>query len=153
VDRGGLADRLNPIVEPLVDKLGFSIVELRSGAAREALRVSLVIYRPQGVNLDDCATVYRAVLPRIEVSENRRDVHLEVSSPGLNRTIKSANEFGVFLGRGVKILVKTSGEWITGTIDSATDHSLELQNSSGRSEYEFKDIVKAQLDYSEEVGG
>ncbi len=153
MDRGGLADRLKPIVEPLVDRLGFSIVELRSGAAREALRVSLVIYRPQGVDLEDCTTVYRAVLSRIEVSENRRDVHLEVSSPGLNRTMKSTDEFGVFLGKGVKILLKTSGEWITGTIHSATDHSLVLQNAAGRSVYEFKDIAKAQLDYSEEVGG
>ncbi len=153
MDRGGLADRLKPIVEPLVDRLGFSMVELRSGAAREALRVSLVIYRPQGVDLEDCTTVYRAVLSRIEVSENRRDVHLEVSSPGLNRTMKSTDEFGVFLGKGVKILLKTSGEWITGTIHSATDHSLVLQNAAGRSVYEFKDIAKAQLDYSEEVGG
>ncbi len=153
MDRGGLADRLKPVVEPLVDKLGFSIVELRSGATRQALRVSLVIYRPEGVNLEDCTRVYRAVLPRIEVSENRRDVHLEVSSPGLSRTIRSTDEFEVFRGRGVKILMKSSGEWIAGTIHAATDHSLELQNSGGRFEYEFEDIAKAQLDYSEEVGG
>lgn len=153
MNRGGPADRLVPIVEPVVDKLGFSLVELRSGVARDALRVSMVIYRPEGVNLDDCSSVYRAVLPRIEVSENRRDVHLTVSSPGVDRTIRSTAEFSIFRGRAVRLLMNGSGEWTKGTIQTTTDHSVELAGASGRTEHDFNDIVKAQLDYSEEVGG
>ncbi len=140
------ADRLEPVVRPLVEKMGFEVVELRSGSARQALRVSLVIHKPGGVSLEDCSSVYRNVLPRIEVAENRRDVHLEVSSPGLSRELRSAEEFKVFAGSAVKVLSGGQAEWIEGTIAGSTEAAVVLEKAGKTTEHLYRDILKARLD-------
>ena len=151
MDRKRATDRLAPVVAPLVRQLGFSVVELASHATRDALRVHLVIYREGGVDLDDCTAVYKTLLPRIEVSEDRRDIQLTVSSPGLFRTIRSADEFALFGGRTARLLTRESPDWISGRILRSTDETVVIESSGREREFAFSDIIKAQLDSMQEV--
>lgn len=139
-------DRLLPVVQPLIAKMGYSIVELKSHTIRDAFRVNLIIYRVEGITLEDCSAVYRTLLPRLEVAENRRDIHLEVSSPGLFRTIKSAEEFRIFRGREVRILGNASPEWSGGIVLDASNESVVLDRDGTTFEYHYRDIIKAKLD-------
>ena len=146
-------DRLYPSVAPLIEKMGYSIVELISQRRRSgALHVHLVIYRPQGIGVQDCEEVYRAVLPRIEVSDDRRDVHLEVSSPGLTRNLKSADEFELFVGRRVKVLMDNSDEWVAGILGNTDETGITLRTSAGESRVDFSAIRKARLEDTREGG-
>ena len=66
----------------------------------------------------------------MEVVGDIRDVYFEVSSPGVNRDIKSAGEFAVFIGRSVKILCDGDSEWIYGDILNADDKNVILELSN-----------------------
>ena len=87
-------------VSPVVKAMGFSIVELESSVVSGRTHVHLVIYRPSGVSIDDCAEVHRTVQPRLETLMDDRDIALQVASPGVDRAIKSNIEYSVFVGRG-----------------------------------------------------
>ncbi len=78
--------------------------------------------------------------------EDSRDVHLEVSSPGISRNIKTTDEFKIFLGRKVKILNKNDSEWIHGMIDFVDNNSVNLNIDNGKVEISFEDINKAKLE-------
>ncbi len=133
-------------IEPVVEGLGFSVVEFTARRNRSNLTVNAVIYRESGVNLADCTTVYKTILPRIELLEDSRDVHLEVSSPGISRNIKTTDEFKIFPGRKVKILCKNDSEWIHGIIESVDDNSVNLNIETGTVSLSFADINKAKLE-------
>jgi len=162
-------------VEPLLAGMGIFLVELSIGRLKGVTRVSVVIHRkdrmpqgrgegmpqgrgegmPQGrgegAGIDDCAEVSRLLLPRLQTIEGLQDVSLEVSSPGIERTIRSPAEYAIFLGRGVRILSGTETDWFGGIIDRVEEGALWLKRGKEKRGFALAEIRKARLDYSVEV--
>jgi ribosome maturation factor RimP len=138
-------------VGPLLAGMGLFLVELSVGRLKGATRVNVVIHRKEGVGIDDCADVSRLLLPRLQTMEGLLDVSLEVSSPGIERTIRSQAEYEIFLGRGVRILSGTDTEWIGGIIDHVEGGALWLKKGKEKRGFALGEIRKARLDYSVEV--
>jgi ribosome maturation factor RimP len=144
---GVLAENVTPIVEGL----GFRVVELNTAVVSGRTHVTLVIYSAAGVGIDECAIVHRTVLPRLEVLMNDRDVALQVASPGIDRVLKDWHEFEIFTGRGVRILSRGQEEWTSGVVQKAGDQEVELAGPSGVTTVRYAEIQKAKLDYTQEV--
>lgn len=72
--------------------------DFRSGILR------LVLDRPEGVTLDDCARVSRLASAVLDAEDfgDRRYV-LEVSSPGLDRQLYRPQDYERFVGRRVRV--------------------------------------------------
>ncbi len=138
-------------LKPIVQGLGYDLVELKQHIVKGVLHISLVIYKKDGVGIDDCSEVHNAVLSRIEIIEDSRDIHLEVSSPGVNRTLKTVDEFTVFMDNWIKVMRKGASDWIRGTILDADENSVTLKNEETTFTVPFESIQKAKLDYS--LGG
>jgi len=151
----GTADRqteLQTEIGALVEELGFQVVELHSAMVKGRLHLDLVIYRSEGVSIDDCASVHKVIMPRAELLLDNRDVAVQVSSPGIDRVLKDNRELAVFTGRGVRILTRDSDDWVGGIVDSASDREVFLRSGEQRTSIAFEAIQKARLDYSQEVG-
>ena len=64
----------------------------------------LFIDKPDGISLDDCESVSRQVSLLLDVEDPiSEDYVLEISSPGLNRTLKKYDHYQKFLNSEVKI--------------------------------------------------
>ena len=133
-------------IEPVVEGLGFSLVEFSSHRNRSNLTVNAIIYSKNGVGLEECSRVYKTILPRIELLEDTRNINLEVSSPGLSRNIKFIEEFGIFVGKRVKILKKDESGWIHGRIISVDNNSVKINEDKNAITVSFEDINKAKLE-------
>ena len=60
--------------------------------------------------MDDCATVSRAVEPKLEASGQAAENYvLEVSSPGVERPLRTASDWRRFAGRAAKVLSPALG--------------------------------------------
>lgn len=151
-DRQSLA--IEQTIEPLVAAEGFRVVELHARVVKGQLHVNLVLHGPVGTTIDDVAEVHRLVQPVIEESVGEgRDLNLEVSTPGIERTLKTTREFEVFVGRGVRIMLQSTQEWIGGIIASADAGAVEIDRSGEIERVPFTDVVKAKLDYTMEEEG
>ena len=103
---------LEALVRARVDALGFDLVELRRGGTARKPLLDVRIDRRDGskVSVDDCALVSRALEPELEASGLVRDDYvLEVSSPGLERPLRSAADWRRFAGRSAKVLSPALG--------------------------------------------
>lgn len=140
-------------IEALIAGMGFALVELRIGRTRGLSHVSIVIYRSEGVGIDECAAVSRNVYPRLRLLEELKDISLEVTSPGIDRVFKDTCEYALFRGRGVRVLLSGTGEWTGGIIDRAERETLYLRNAGRVREIPFASIRKAKLDSAEEKTG
>ena len=134
-------------LDPVVRGLGYSIVELSAARRQGVFHVVLVIYRDDGVNVQACADIHRAIYPRLEVLHPDADIQLEVSSPGIYRNFKSPREFAIFAGCRVKLLLEGEGEWRKGIIGTSSGASVSLDSDGSVVEVEFAVIRKAKLDY------
>lgn len=92
------------LIEPVVNGLGFEVVdiEFRPHASNGLLRV--YIDQKKGIQLEDCEAVSRQLSAMLDV-EDPIPGHftLEVSSPGLDRSLRKAEDFEQFAGEIVKI--------------------------------------------------
>jgi ribosome maturation factor RimP len=101
-------------------------------------RFCVYVDHPQGVDHTLCqrvSDVLRGYLDRYGV---------EVSSPGLERPLRTRSHFERALGRKVK--VKTAGGRARGQVMSAGERSLQLSNATGEPvEIPYDEIVRANL--------
>ena len=103
---------LQDIVEQTVTGLGYELVEIERSAGG-LLRITIDIPWVPGqsaepaqlINVEDCEKVTRQLHFALEVDgvEYRR---LEVSSPGIDRPLKSEKDFERFAGEVVDIVLK-----------------------------------------------
>ena len=137
-------NELFAVVNPVCEGYSVKLVQLNSAVVRTSLQVRIVLYKKGGITIDSCTEISRAVMPRIEVWADNRDVNLEVSSPGVGRVLKDAWEFQVFIDEKINILVEN--DWIEGTIIAADKNCVIIQSDGQNTEYRYEQIQKAKLD-------
>ena len=103
---------LEDVVRMEVDAQGFDLVELRRGGTARRPILDVRIDRRDGtkVTIDDCAQVSRALEPRLDASGLVGGPYvLEVSSPGVERVLRSASDWRRFAGRRARVLSPALG--------------------------------------------
>jgi ribosome maturation factor RimP len=96
-----LGDALETLVTTELDSLGFDLVEFRRRGSRARPVLEVRIERRDGAPLavDDCAQVSRAIEARLDESHLAGERYvLEVSSPGVERPLRTAAEWRRFVG-------------------------------------------------------
>lgn len=132
-------------VAPVITGLGYKPVEIAGQKSGKRYHISIIITGENGIGLKDCEKVHKAVLPRLELLLDDRDLHVEVSSPGISRNLKSGSEFIQFSGSSVRVLPEESAEWITGTITGADESGVTLSTPDGVRLFSYSAIRKAKL--------
>ncbi len=100
-----LDSRIQNLIEPTVGDLGFEIVRVRiSGKKQISMQVMVEQKDGQGMTVDDCATISRAISALLDVEDPVKGAFtLEVSSPGIDRPLVRMGDFDRFQGFQAKI--------------------------------------------------
>lgn len=94
---------LQGFLENTLAGLGYELVELERSAKGGLLRV--FIDKPGGITVEDCALVSNH-LGRVFTVENVNYERLEVSSPGLDRPLRTARDFARFAGQKARLKLR-----------------------------------------------
>jgi ribosome maturation factor RimP len=100
---GSVADVVTALAVPLAEQLGYSIwdVEYVREGADYYLRIT--IDNEEGITIDDCETFSRAIDPILDEADPIADsYHLEISSPGVERDIKTSEHIAYCTGEKVE---------------------------------------------------
>ena len=97
-----LRDALFVLLQPVVEGLGYELWELEYAAGRGSPVLRLYIDSPEGITVDDCERVSRAVSERLDADDPLPGQYtLEVSSPGFDRPLRTAAHFAPYVGEQV----------------------------------------------------
>lgn len=98
-------EQLQQKIEPAVIHAGYEIVELRFQKEFGTDTLTLFIYKKGGVELSDCETVSSIVNPILDEIDFTDDgYNFNVSSPGLDRPIRSMDDYRRNMGEDVEIV-------------------------------------------------
>ena len=98
-------EQLTGLVQPSLRHLGMHLVDLQWRPGRQSI-LRLVIDSDAGVTLDDCERVSNAVGAVLDAYDPIAGRYsLEVSSPGAERPIRSAEQWRAAVGRRVNVRV------------------------------------------------
>jgi ribosome maturation factor RimP len=136
-------------IEPVLEGLGFKLIELVVSRHRGSVQVRAVIYKTS-LGIDDCSIAHRAITPRLELTFPQEDIYLEVSSPGIDRLIKDGSEFVHYIGRGIRCYRTDISDWTAGILETADEKGIVLKMKESNIRLEFDIIAKAKLDSKQE---
>ena len=103
------ASTIQAVVEPVVVGLGYEYVGAEFGQAENGTTLRVYIDTPNGVEVDDCATVSRQLSAALDVDDVIAAAYLlEVSSPGLDRPLFTESHFAAQVGEEVKARTVTA---------------------------------------------
>ena len=135
-------------LKAILKGLSFDLIEMTVSRHRGSVQARLVIYNGAAIGTDDCTMAHRAVMPRLELAFSGQDVYLEVSSPGIDRSIKDGAEFAHYMGRGVRCYRTDISDWTAGILESADEKGITIKTKDETVRLEFDIIAKAKLDSS-----
>jgi ribosome maturation factor RimP len=103
-----IADRARSLLEPVLARDGYELVEVEWTRASGRWTLRLFIDRQGGVGIEDCQGVSRTVEPILDVEDFVDAAYdLEVSSPGLDRPLRKPEHFARYAGQ--RVVVKAFG--------------------------------------------
>lgn len=136
---------LQQLVGKTLEGLGYELVDLERSAKGRLLRVFMD--KPGGVNLDDCAAVSQH-LSRVLAVENVDYDRLEISSPGLDRPLRSERDFVRFAGSQARVKVRVPIEGqrnFVGVLRQAEGGKLRLEVEGRMVTIDLDNLEKARL--------
>ncbi|MEK6698121.1 MAG: ribosome maturation factor RimP [Nitrospirota bacterium] len=146
-----VVEDIRRLLDPILGSLGLSLwdIEFKKEGPRRILRVT--IDRESGVSLGDCEAVSRDLGAALDVEDAVSSSYtLEVSSPGLDRTLFKPEHFVRFAGKMIRIKTYQSidGQKVfRGRLLGAGETTVRLEpEKGGVLEIPFQEISKASLE-------
>jgi ribosome maturation factor RimP len=144
-----LRERLIALIEPVLARLGYELVELEYAAGRSHAVVRAFIDAPAGITVDDCERVSREVAALLDVEDPIPTTYtLEVSSPGFDRVLRTPAHFERFVGSRVFVELKApraGRRRYTGQLRVAGAAGIELEVDKQTVAMSYEEIGKARL--------
>jgi ribosome maturation factor RimP len=144
-----LRDALIALLKPVVEGLGVELWELEYVPGRGNGLLRLYIDSEEGVTLDDCERVSRAVSELLDVEDPVPGHYtLEVSSPGLERPLRTAAHFARHVGERVFVELAepvAARRRFKGLLVAAGGDLIEVEVDGRRHELPIAGIRKAHV--------
>jgi ribosome maturation factor RimP len=147
------SDRLRELLEPLVAAQGLDLEEIEVSKAGRRRMLRIVVDSEEGVELDACAEVSRAISDKLDETDAMGDEEyvLEVGSPGADRPLSEHRHYVRATGRLAKLQLNDGAELIARILVVDEDGlDLEVPGVKGRKptarRVEFADIAKARVE-------
>ncbi len=139
---------LNTLLETTVVGLGYELVDVEMSPRGRTIRVFIDDRsKESGIDVEDCAKVSNQLSRLFEV-ENIDFDRLEISSPGMDRVVKKADDFERFAGQDIQIKLRiphAGRRNFQGKLLGFKDGKVSLHLEKDDVELEFNNIEKARL--------
>ena len=130
-----ITNQIKELAAPLAEEHGLFVIdiELKTGSGNE-----LWVYldaEDRGINLDECAEISRELGFVIDAHELLKSKYrLNISSPGLSRSLSDARQYSKNIGRMIKLRYREGDETkkIIGMLEQASHQKLTVIETEGK---------------------
>lgn len=105
----------------------------------------IYLYKPEGVSIDDCEILHRAIDEEIDMLDIKESYYLEVSSLGYDKNLRTDREFEIFNNTKVSVQLYKPMEKekkFEGILIKRDQNTTVLKIENSEIIFENKDIAK-----------
>lgn len=149
--RQSLAEKITAIAERAAQREGIEVWEVEVLGSGRARVVRIFIDKPGGVTHGDCELISQQVGTVLDVEDivPGERYHLEVSSPGIERKLRKAEDFARFAGQRARVALREPRDGqkrFDALIQGVEGEDILLELKPGATErLRMSDIDKANL--------
>lgn len=143
-------EKVTEFAGPLAESMGLELLEVQFRREGHGWVLRLIIDCEDGINVDHCARVSRELSDYLDVEDFiEHAYHLEVSSPGLERTLYNIDDFIRFTGKKARVKLKRpldEQRVFVGEITSVDNGVITLKTEDNRVvDFLYDQVKKARL--------
>lgn len=149
METAGLREKLMGVVSEVAAELGYMIYEagvlLRGGSSRIIVKIDSL----DGISHRDCEEFSRSLSGTLDALNLLPNYSLEVSSPGLRRSLRKTEEFVRFKGAPVKIVYRDDDAYrvLKGIITDVSEAAVTIESEGRELKLDMDSIKSASLEY------
>ena len=141
-----IKDTVREAIEPTVTELGYRIWDVTYSKIGADYHLEITIDSDEGIGIEDCEKVHRAIDPIPDEADPIESFYyLDVSSPGLERELRTEEHILLSIGAAVEaklFAAKDGAKSVTGKLVSFEDGRVVIENEVGMVELEKSEISK-----------
>lgn len=138
-----LEERVRSLAESVLARHGAELVEVLVRRGRTQL-LRVVADREGGIDLETCARVSEELSRMLDADDPIAGRYtLEVTSPGLERPLRTPADFRRMMGRKVRVVLARAQH--EGTLEEVGEDRVRLGTARGSVEVPLADIAKAKV--------
>lgn len=141
-----MIDKIKRIVEPVVQDFNAELVGVTLKGAKRNYILIVFVDRIGGVTIEDCTKISRQLSKEQELDDLLgNNYRLEVSSPGMDRPLKTPQDFKRNVGRFLEIEFedKAGLHKLKGNLKKADEKLITLEDKNGAHDVPIHSIIKA----------
>ncbi len=139
---------LTSIVKLYIENMGYEFIDLKYGKRGPNWFLQIFTDKEGGINIDDCTEISRQLSYELDRYPDllKHAYLLEVSSPGLDRPLKTEKDFKRYVNEEINVVLADKRCSFEGKIVDSFNNILVLEDSDGRNrEISLDNIIKAHL--------
>ena len=125
-----IAETVAALLAPTVTGLGYQLWDVEYAKEGADYHLTVTIDTPEGITIDDCERVHRAIDPILDEADPIDDAYiLNVSSPGIERVLRTEAHLLASIGLRVEIRLFSAIDGqksLRGTLTEVSDSALVL---------------------------
>lgn len=146
-----IREKIRQIFSPILERQNIDFVDLEIHGSQKNLVIKVFVDEPGGIKIEKCGHLSIELRDALDIADviDNRNYRLEVSSPGLDRPLKSSRDFFRNLGRHVEITFAIDADKekkLSGKIAKAEEDAIDFEvDGNDLVRIPLADIKKAML--------
>ena len=149
-----IRDTVREAILPTVTELGYEIWDVTYSKVGADYHLEITIDSENGINIEDCEKVHRAIDPILdELDPIETFYYLDVSSPGVERELRTAEHISRSIGERVEAKLfapKDGRKSIIGTLSAFEEGKITIDEGENQILLAQNEISKLQTIYFED---
>ena len=142
----GIKETVRELVEPIAEELGYRIWDVTYSKIGADYHLEITIDSDEGINIEDCEKVHRAIDPVLDEQDPIEGFYyLEVSSPGIERELRTDEHIALSVGVKVEAKLfsqKDGRKTVVGILSSFEDGRVTIAAADAEVVLEKSEISK-----------
>ncbi len=122
--------------QEIAENLGYELVDVEYIKEGDYFFLRIFIHKDGGITLDDCQIFTQKISSELDEKDSSdQQYYLEVSSPGLDRPLKTDKDYNRNLGKEVELKLYKAFEnrkKIEGILKSFNEETFEIESEDGK---------------------
>lgn len=146
---GKISEQVFALVDPIARRLGLEVIEVLYEKKFDGMNLTVVIDKDGGVTIDDCERLHRAIdAPLDELDPIAESYTLNVSSPGIDRPLKTERDYRRNLNRKISVKLyspRDGKKTFSGVLVGYDDDAFTIEMEKGKQiSFYKKDTAKVE---------
>ena len=148
-----IEEKVENLIKKRIENIGYELYDVEYAKEGKDYFLRIFIDKDSGIDLNDCEIVNNEISDLLDEADYiKEQYYLEVSSPGIEKTLKKDKHYEKSLGKEINIKLfkkdENGNKEYIGILESFNKETIILKSNNSNYEIKRKDIAHAKTVYN-----